>query len=136
MNDMYGNKRMIYYGVLTVCGIALVVISVLGITDEFWAGFGGGIAAVGALRLFLGYKYRKDEEYAKKVDVEQKDERTLFLSGKAKSFAYYLSIVGIAVTSLVLRFFGMAEAAQLCAYIMCGMLVIYLVAYVILSRKY
>ncbi|MCR5353904.1 MAG: hypothetical protein K6D98_06330 [Clostridiales bacterium] len=133
---MYGNKRMIYYGVLTVCGIALVVISVLGITDEFWAGFGGGIAAVGALRLFLGYKYRKDEEYAKKVDVEQKDERTLFLSGKAKSFAYYLSIVGIAVTSLVLRFAGMTEAAQLCAYIMCGMLVIYLVAYVILSRKY
>ncbi|MBP5246183.1 MAG: hypothetical protein J6036_06980, partial [Clostridia bacterium] len=98
---MYGNKRMIYYGVLTVCGIALVVISVLGIIDEFWAGLGSGIAAVGAMRLFLGYKYRKDEEYAKKVDVEQKDERTLFLSGKAKSFAYYLSIVGIAVTSLV-----------------------------------
>ena len=55
---MYGNRRMIYYAVLTVAGIALAVLSAFGILDEFFAGFGGGLAAVGAIRLYLGYKYR------------------------------------------------------------------------------
>ena len=136
MNEMYGNRRMIYYAVLTVAGIALAVLSAFGILDEFFAGFGGGLAAVGAIRLYLGYKYRKDGEYAKKVDVEQKDERTLFLSGKAKSWAYYISVLLLAVISLVLRFTGFTEQAQLCAYIMCGMLAVYFIAYAILCRKY
>ena len=133
---MYSTKRMIYYGILTAAGVALVLLSVFEVLENFWGGLGGGLAGVGAIRLFLGIKYRKDEKYAKKIDVEQKDERIIFISSKAKSWAYYVTILGVAVASLILRGFGLDEAAQTCFYVLYGMLIVYLVAFMILNRKY
>ena len=104
--------------------------------DSFWSGMGGGLAAVGAVRLALAARYKKDPDYAKQVDISNHDERNQFVAVKARSWTMYLTIILLAVLSIILRFAGLVPQSQLCLYVMCAMLVIYWVTYMILSKRY
>ncbi len=133
---VYDVKRMVCYGITLVAGIALVAASSFETIDNFWSGFGGGIAGVSLARLVLGMRYRKDEEYSRQVDIYYKDERTLFLSAKAKSWAFYLSVLGLCIAGIVLRIIDFASYSQACFFTVCGMMLIYCAVYWILKRRY
>ena len=53
---MYNSKRMFWYGFLVVAGISILVMSCFDLLDNFWSGLGGGIAAVGIIRLIYYIK--------------------------------------------------------------------------------
>lgn len=132
---MYNTKKMISYIIMLVLGVALVVAACFEVVNEFLSGFGGGIAGVAAVRLVLGMKYMHNPEYAKKVDISNSDERTRYISGLAKSWAFVLSILGLAICGFVLIALGYSNYGQICMYILCSMALIYWVAYIILSKK-
>lgn len=132
---MYQTKRMIWYVFLLLTGAVLIVLSGLEMVDSMWSGFGGGLAGVALCRLYLGVKYRRNEEYAKKVDISVSDERTLFISGKAKSWAFYLSVLMFAIAGIVFRVLHFDGYANLCLFGVSIMVLIYWIAYVILNRK-
>lgn len=133
---MYNSKRMFWYGFLVVAGISILVMSCFGLLDAFWSGFGGGIAAVGIIRLIYGVKYRKNEAYAKAVDVSQNDERNIYIVRKAAAAAFYITIIALAIIGLVLRIIGFDVYSQAACFAICGMLVIYWVSYLIINKIY
>ena len=133
---MYNSKKIIWYVILVIAGAALFLAGCFEVLDSFWSGMGGGLAAVGAVRLALAARYKKEPDYARQIDISNNDERNRFISGKAKSWTMYLTVIILAVLSIILRAAGSVSQSQICLYVMCGMLVIYWVAYMILSRKY
>ena len=92
--------------------------------------------AVGALQLIRTVKYRKDSEYREKVDTEISDERNRFLRMKSWSWAGYFTILIEGIGVIVAMVLGERTIQLILSYSVCLILVVYWVAYIILSRKY
>ena len=130
------NRRMIMYIFYALFGVALVVMGCVEMVDEFWSGIGGGLAAVGVVRLIWTYRYNNNESYREKVDVATTDERNRFIRNKAWAWAGYLFILIAAVAVILLKILGQDLLSQAASWSVCLMLVLYWVSYFILKKKY
>ena len=131
----YGKK--IYLSIFwMVLGGALIGCEAAGLLSEVWSGMGGGFLIIGAWQVYRQMKYRNNEEYREKVDIALQDERNNFIRGKAWAWAGYLFVIISAVGSLILRFVGKSELADLTACFMGLLVFLYWGSYMMLSRKY
>ena len=133
----YNNKRLALTVFWIVLGAVLVVLTVTEVLDSsIYSGMGGALMAVGTLQLIRAVKYRKDSEYKEKVDTELGDERNRFLRMKSWSWAGYLTILIEGIGVIIAMVLGERTVQLVLSYSVCLVLVIYWIAYVILSKKY
>ena len=124
------------YVLLALIGAALLVVPMFGVIDDFWAGMGAGLLGVCAIRIFQIVRYKTDSEYADRVTVNNGDERNRYLAEKARSRGYYYSILIECVGVIGFRIAGMPEFSTLLGYVVCLQLVIYLVSWFWIRKKY
>ncbi len=136
MKSSNATKRMILSIVWIIVGAVILVLGLVEILDSFWSGFGGALTAVGILQLVRHIRYRTNEGYKEKVDVEVNDERNKFLSNQAWAWTGYIFVLCSAVGAIAFRIMGKDELCSLCATAIGLMTVIYLITYMILKRKY
>ena len=130
-------KRRFVLSILYIAaGALLFVLGCINNGDGSLCGAGGGLLGVGAVFLIRNVKYRTNPEYREKTDTAEKDERNIMIWTKARSltFSVYAVIAGIAI--IVLYTVNMEYAAQVIAYNLCGVLVIYWICYFIIRNKY
>lgn len=133
----YNNKRLALTVFWIVLGAVLVVLTVTEVLDSsIYSGMGGALMAVGTLQLIRAVKYRKDSEYKEKVDTELGDERNRFLRMKSWSWAGYFTILIEGIGAIIAMALGERTVQLVLSYSICLVLVIYWIAYVILSKKY
>ena len=132
----YGKKKMALSIFWMVLGAVLIGCDMAGLVGEVWSGMGGGLLVVGGLQVYRQLKYRRNEEYREKVDIAMQDERNRFIRGKAWAWAGYLFVIIAAVGSLILRFSGKSELADMAACGMALLVFLYWGSYMVLSRKY
>ncbi|HZG10960.1 MAG TPA: hypothetical protein VEZ91_03145 [Kurthia gibsonii] len=77
-----------------------------------------------------------NDDYAKKVIIAHNDERNQFLANKARSTAFYISVLLEVVVSLGFHLMGKVEIAQVILLVLCGQVIVYYVSYLILKSKY
>ena len=130
------NRRMIMYIFYALFGAALIAMGCAEMVDEFWSGMGGGLMAVGVLRLIGTYRYNNNDTYRKKVDVETGDERNRFIRSRAWSWAGYIFILLAGIAAIVLKLMGQDLLSMAAGYAVCLLLVLYWVSYLVLKRKY
>ena len=130
------NKRMIYYTVMLLAGLALTSLAFFGKVDEFWNGMGSALAILGAVRLMRGYRLNKNEAYREKVEIAASDERNQFIRSKAWAWAGYLFIILTGISVIVFKLMGQDLLSQAASWGVCLMLVLYWGAYKVLQRKY
>jgi len=135
---MSGNmKRRVVLSVLwTAVGLGLILCGILEVLDSFWSGMGAGLALVGVVRLVQFTRYRKDENYRKNMETEEKDERNRFLSARAWAWAGYLFVLIAAVATIVLKLVGREELMMMASGSLCLLVLLYWISYMILRRKY
>ena len=132
----YNNKRLALTVFWIVLGAVLVVLTVTEVLDSsIYSGMGGALMAVGTLQLIRAVKYRKDSEYKEKVDTELGDERNRFLRMKSWSWAGYYTILIEGIGAIIAMALGERTVQLVLSYSVCLVLVIYWIAYVILSKK-
>lgn len=136
MNKRRNTINWIFAVLYPVIGAVVWGFSIAGKLDSFWGGLGGGLIAVGALRLVRLVKYNRNVEYREKVDTENSDERNRFISGKAWAWAAYIYMLAAAVGTLAFHLTGRQELSYFCSMSLCALLVLYWGAYLILRRKY
>lgn len=124
------------YVLLALIGAALLVVPMFGVIDDFWAGMGAGLLGVCAIRIFQIVRYKTDSEYADRVTVNNGDERNRYLAEKARSRGYYYSILIECVGVIGFRIAGMPEFSTLLGYVVCLQLVIYLLSWFWIRKKY
>ena len=133
----YNNKRLALTVFWIVLGAVLVVLTVTEVLDSsIYSGMGGALMAVGTLQLIRAVKYRKDSEYKEKVDTELGDERNRFLRMKSWSWAGYFTILIEGIGVIIAMVLGERTVQLVLSYSVWMVLVIYWIAYVILSKKY
>ena len=133
----YNNKRLALSVFWAVAGLVLVALSLTGVLqDSVYAGMGGALTAVGALQVIRNLKYRKDPEYREKVDVELNDERSKYLRMKSWAWTGYIVVLVQAVGVIVAMILGKETVQMVLAYSVCLILLVYLITYLVLNKKY
>ncbi len=129
-------KKVISYIVMLCLGVGLIIAGGMEMVDNYWSGFGGGIIGVAAVRLILMFRYSRNEEYRKAVEINNKDERNKFIAMQARGWAMYFTVLGLAALCIVFQIAGQALLSRFCGLAVCGVMVIYWIAYLVLRRKY
>lgn len=135
-NNLQYKRRGILSLFWVLTGIVLTVLGILGIIDSYWCGMGGGLIGAGAVQVYRFCRYHKDAEYREEMDIQNKDERNRFISGKAWAWAGYFFVMINGVAVVVLRLLGYEELSLWAAYSACLILVLYWLSWLWLRRKY
>lgn len=117
-------------------GVVLICLGVTGAVDSFWSGMGGGMIGVGIAQLIRFRRAEKDPEYREKRQIQEGDERNLFIQGKAWQWAATLFIVAAGIGVVVFRLIGqdLLSLAASCA--VCGLVLLYWICWMVLQKKY
>ena len=130
------NKRLIANFLEVGIGLILAICGHIGVIDEYWSGMGTALVFVGCIMLFRQFRYKTNEEYNEKVDVEFRDERNKYLRMSAWSWTGYLFLFIAAFGSIVFKIAGYDLYSMASGIAVCLLITLYWISYVILKRKY
>ena len=133
---MKSGRKAIVYIIFIVLGITLLVLGCAEVVDSYWSGMGSGLLAVSVLNLIRIYRFRKDDIYREKVEVEISDERNRFIRNKAWAWAGYLFIIVVAIAGIVLKVMNQEVLSLVASYAVCLMMILYWGSYLVLRKKY
>ena len=133
---MKRDRRIIAGIAYIVLGAVLTVLGVMGTVDAFWSGMGSALIAIGIIRAVHFFRFRKNESYREKYELEMTDERNRFLRNKAWAWTGYLFILVAAVASIVLKVLGQDLLSMAAGLAVCFMVIVYWICHLILRRKY
>ena len=98
--------------------------------SSYISGFGGGLTAVGLVRLLRVRRLSRDPEKAADYDASLKDERTAYVANKARSMAFFISIyVQLAAGLLAILVFDRPLVGQVLCGLTCLQSLLYTVFY-------
>ena len=93
-------------------------------------GFGGGLTAVGAVRLLRVYRLSRDPEKAADYDASLKDERTAYVANKARSMTFFICVyIQLAAALLAILVFEQTLVGQVLLGLTCLQSLLYTVFY-------
>lgn len=133
---MKNSRKIGGYIICMILGITLFGLGCAEFVDTFWSGMGSSLVAVSIVRLIQMYRFRKDEAYREKMEVEAMDERNRFIRNKAWAWAGYLFILIASMFVIVLKAIGQDVLSLAASYAVCLMLLLYWGAYMVLRKKY
>ena len=133
---MKNNRKILSYIIYLIFGMILWILGMFEVVDEFWSGMGSAFVLIGILRLVRMYRYKNDETYREKVEIETTDERNRFIRNKAWAWAGYLFILMTACSVIILKIMGQELLSMAASYGVCLMLILYYISYLILRKKY
>ena len=116
---MKNDRRMIAYIIYIIFGAVLMVLGMLEVVDSFWSGMGGALIAMGAVRVIQFLRYKKDESYREKWDVETQDERNHFIRNKAWAWAGYVFVLLGGLGTILFRLANREELSVFCGSSVC-----------------
>ena len=119
-----------------IVGIALLICSMFGIVDEFWSGMGTSIFIIGIIYLIRNIKYKTNEEYREKIDIESNDERNKYISLKAWAWAGYLFVIFGGVGTILFKLINKDDLMMMTSTCVCLIMVFYWISYTFLKKKY
>ena len=115
-------KEQKKFGILWLSiGAALFLAGLLlGETEygSYISGFGGALMGVGAARLLRVRRLSRDPEKAADYDASLTDERTVYISNKARSMTFFICVfVQVAASMLAILVFDQVLVGQ----VLCGL---------------
>ena len=115
-------KEQKKFGILWLSiGAALFLAGLLlGETEygSYISGFGGALMGVGAARLLRVRRLSRDPEKAADYDASLTDERTVYISNKARSMTFFICVfVQVAAAMLAILVFDQVLVGQ----VLCGL---------------
>lgn len=133
----YNNKKLVLSIFWIILGAVLIWLSIAEVIDStYWSGMGGALLAVGVLQVIRNLRYRNNEEYQEKVNIEFGDERNKYLRMMSWAWTGYLVVLIEAIGVVVALIAGQHTIQMVLAYSVCMIVGIYWIVYMILKRKY
>ena len=134
-------KEQKKFGILWLSiGAALFLAGLLlGETEygSYISGFGGGLTAVGLVRLLRVRRLSRDPEKAADYDAMLKDERTMYVANKARSMTFFICVYAqLAAGLLALLVFKQPIIGQVLCLVTCAQSLIFCGTYWYYNKKY
>ena len=128
-------KRFIVSIIEIIVGISLIIGSFLRV-DEYWSGMGTAILVVGILNLIRVVKYKTDDVYREKWNIEVNDERNRYLKLKSWAWAGYLFVISGAIGAIGFKIAGREDLMMIASYSVCYMMILFWISNIFLRKKY
>ena len=130
-------KRMIWFGIMAIAGIALIVVSILqSVSSGTITGFASGLAAVSIVKLIQFYRISKDPRLLKKYEIQQKEERFIAIAEKSGRFTFLLTIVVEFAAIFVLILINQNTIATIVSAVAGIQTLVYLITYYYFCKNY
>ena len=101
------------------------------------SGFGGGLVGVSIARLLRVRRLSRDPERAADYDASLTDERTVYISNKARSMTFFICVfVQVAASMLAILVFDQVLVGQVLCGLTCLQGLLYTLLYWHYGRKY
>lgn len=134
-------KRIKLYGIYVLAGIVSAAVACFADLDDFqtglFSGFATALIILGTIRIIQLYRLSKDTDRAEEWIAKQKEERTVFIANKAKSWTFYIFIFVELIGGLGCIFIMdnklLGEALN---YLCAAQCICYVIVYRILDKKY
>ena len=98
--------------------------------SSYISGFGGALMGVGAARLLRVRRLSRDPEKAADYDASLTDERTVYISNKARSMTFFICVfVQVAASMLAILVFDQVLVGQVLCGLTCLQVLLYTVFY-------
>lgn len=98
--------------------------------SSYISGFGGALMGVGAARLLRVRRLSRDPEKAADYDASLTDERTVYISNKARSMTFFICVfVQVAASMLAILVFNQPLVGQVLCGLTCLQSLLYTVFY-------
>lgn len=98
--------------------------------SSYISGFGGALMGVGAARLLRVRRLSRDPEKAADYDASLTDERTVYISNKARSMTFFICVfVQVAASMLAILVFDQTLVGQVLCGLTCLQSLLYTVFY-------
>ena len=133
----YDNKRLALSVFWVILGAVLLYLTFTGKLDNsVYSGMGGALIAVGVIQIIKNLKYRNNADYREKVDTAAQDERNTFIRMKSWSWTGYIVVLVQGVGVIIAMVLGKESIQIMLSYSVCLILIVYWIAYMVISRKY
>lgn len=106
-----------------------------GASSSYFFGGATGLLLVAIANSIRILRMKKNPKYRKEQETAQKDERLISIRNRSMAVAYYLTVMGAAVASIISAARGNMDGAENFSLLLSMSLVVYLVSYLILSHK-
>ena len=133
---MKGSLPKVVYYLMALSGTAILIAGTIYDVTIAITAIGAGLLAYGVNRIVGEWRVKKDPEYAKKINIANKDERLSYIADKSKSMTLGLSVIILSITGIILLSLDMMEYGNCCFYIVCGISLLYFIVYQAVSRGY
>ena len=101
------------------------------------SGMGSAFIVVGVIRLVRVRRWEKDPEKAADYEAALKDERTAYVSNKARSMTFFISVyVQLAAGLIAIFVFDQKLLGQVLCYLTCFQCLLFTVLYRVYNKKY
>ena len=129
----YRKTNLIWYIVCIAVAVGFFVAGLL-LDNDFLTGFGFAFGLVVVLRTVLLLVRTKDSEAKEEYNAAMSDERTVYIVRKARSAAFYFSVLAEAVVGCVL-FLLDNPAAHVLMMVVCFQCILYVICYYVMRSK-
>lgn len=129
--------RLIMGIVYIIIGAALTILNIFTqLKNDVLSMFGAIMLAIGVVYTIRNIRLMANDEAMKNRKIYENDERNVMLYKNARSIAFYLYIIAAGIAVMALYLCNLPYEAQIVAYSVCALCVIYWITYFILRRKY
>lgn len=120
-----------------ILGVLIIIVANITKTDnQVLYTLGTTLLICGIARIRIYFRNTKDEKTVRAVEIRETDERNVEIVHKAKSMAYNITFFIMGFSVIVLQLLRMNEIALFLSFVVCFSLLVYLVCYVIIRKKY
>lgn len=127
--------RLYTYITMLAFGIALCAVGYIK-GNQPAGGFGVPFIILGILQIFRHRHITASKSVMQKREIEETDERNVMLWTKARSLSFTIYSLLTAIAIVVLYICGKDAVGQILSYSLSILLIIYLICYFAMSRKY
>ena len=129
-------EKLIVSIIEIIVGGALLISSLFGVVDEFWSGMGTSLFIIGVIFLSKNIKYKTNEEYREKLDIETNDERNKYISLKAWAWAGYIFVLLGGAGTIIFKLIGKEDIMMMSSASVCLIMILYWISHTVLKKKY
>lgn len=134
--------RVVYGFAIALLGLAAFIIGVFFRSSHlhdflagFYSGTGGALLCVGLVTAIWNIILASNEEKRSKVEIQEKDERNLFINTRTGYLSFYITLYLLYVGSLVAGFLNLAVFITLLS-VTALMVVVMLIVYFVYRHIY
>lgn len=134
-------RKLIGAIICFIIGIACLIILIASshkIREElvsYISGFSSGIIIVGIITLIKYIRVMKNEKISKKLENVNNDERLKGINNESMAISLRISIIAEAIISITCAIYNKMEIAEYLGFAICFQILVYLVAYFVISKK-